>query len=88
MSADAPKKQKKFHEKYSFPFKLLCDENHDVLEAYGAWTLKKNYGREYMGIARISYLIDEQGKIAKVYEKVKTSEHPKQALADWVELAG
>ncbi len=86
MSADPPGKQKKFHTKYGFPYPLLCDEGHEVLEAYGAWGPKKLYGRNYMGIARISYLINEAGEVVKVYPKVKPISHPKQVLADWEAL--
>ena len=87
MSADPPKKQKKFHEKYGFPFALLCDEGHEVLEAYGAWGPKKLYGREYKGITRSSYLVDEAGTVVKAYPKVKPADHPKEVLADWDALA-
>ena len=86
MSADPPRKQKKFHEKYGFPYPLLCDVDHAVMEAYGAWGPKKLYGREYMGITRSSYLIDEAGKVLKAYQKVKPISHPTQVLADWEAL--
>ena len=87
MSADPPRKQKKFHEKYGFPFNLLCDESHEVLVAYGAWGPKKLYGREYQGIRRSSYLVDEAGTVVKVYPKVKPADHPLDVLADWDALA-
>ena len=86
MSADPPKKQKKFHQKYGFPYPLLCDEGHEVLEAYGIWAPKKLYGREYLGIRRSSYLIDEAGTVVKVYRKVKPISHPAEVLADWAAL--
>ena len=57
-------KQKKFVEKYNFPFMMLCDESHDMLTAYKVWALKKFMGREYMGILRVTYAIDKEGKIA------------------------
>ena len=82
MSADSTKKQKNFCEKQSFPFLLLSDESTNVLKAYDAWGLKKMYGREYEGIYRISYLIDAEGIIEKVYEKVKPKEHAKEVLKD------
>ena len=63
MSADSTKKQKNFCEKQSFPFLLLSDESTNVLKAYDAWGLKKMYGREYEGIYRITYVIDEDGTI-------------------------
>jgi peroxiredoxin Q/BCP len=87
MSADPPKKQKKFHDKHEFPYPLLCDEEHSVLSAYGAWGPKKLAGHKYEGITRISYLIDETGKIAKVYPKVKAATHAREVLEDWATLA-
>ncbi len=59
---------------------MLCDESHEMLEAYGAWGLKKFMGREYMGINRISYVIDEGGKIEHVFEKVNTKTHAQDVL--------
>lgn len=67
MSADSPAKQKMFAEKHGFQYPLLCDEEKNVLRAYHAWGKKKLYGREYDGIKRISYLIDEKGVIQKAY---------------------
>ena len=69
MSADSTKKQKNFCEKQSFPFLLLSDESTNVLKAYDAWGLKKMYGREYEGIYRITYVIDEDGTIINSYSK-------------------
>ena len=54
---------------------MLSDENKEMIEKYGAWVKKKMYGKEYMGIARISYLIDEEGKIQYIFDKVKTKTH-------------
>ena len=82
VSADPPKRQKKFVEKYQFPFQMLCDESHDMLIAYKAWGLKKFMGKEYMGIFRITYVIDENGKIANVYPKVNTKTHAQDILCD------
>ena len=82
MSADPPAKQKKFAEKQEFQYPLLCDEEKNVLRAYHAWGKKKLYGREYEGIKRISYLIDEKGVISKIYEKVKTKSHAQDILND------
>ncbi len=75
VSKDSVKSHKKFAEKYELPFPLLADEDTEVCKAYGVWKLKKFMGREYMGIDRMSFLIDKEGKIAKVYEKVKPKEH-------------
>jgi peroxiredoxin Q/BCP len=82
MSADSPAKQKKFAEKQEFQYPLLCDEEKSVLKTYHAWGKKKLYGREYEGIKRISYLIDEKGIILKAYEKVKTKTHAEDVLKD------
>lgn len=86
MSADSPAKQKKFAEKQDFQYPLLCDEQKDILKVYHAWGKKKLYGREYEGIKRISYLIDEEGIISKAYEKVKTKSHAQDVLKDIDEL--
>ena len=82
MSADSPARQNKFVAKNAFQYPLLCDEEKDTLRAYQAWGLKKMAGREYEGIYRISYLIDEAGKIEKVYPKVKTKSHAIDILAE------
>ena len=81
-SADPQKKQKKFCDKQNFQFPLLCDESHEMLEAYRVWGKKKFMGREYMGISRVTYIINEKGMIEKVYEKVKTTSHAKDILND------
>lgn len=75
ISADSVTSHKKFTEKFDLPFPLLSDETHDVCEAYGVWKLKKFMGREYMGIERSSFLVDEKGYIAKIYEQVKPALH-------------
>jgi len=75
VSADPPKKQKKFVEKYDFNYPMLCDESHNMLEAYGVWGLKKFMGREYMGISRVTYILDENHHVKEVYEKVNTKTH-------------
>jgi len=80
MSADSPARQRKFVEKNGFQFPLLCDETHETLKAYHAWGPKKLYGREYEGIRRISYLIDEEGTIIKSWPKVKTKTHAEEVL--------
>ena len=82
VSGDSLKKQKKFVEKYNFPFMMLCNESHDILKAYKVWALKKFMGREYMGILRVTYVIDKKGKIAKVYDQVKTKTHSQDVLSD------
>ena len=82
MSADSVKAQKNFCDKQSFPFQLLSDPDKSPIQAYEAWGKKKMYGREYEGIFRYSYLIDEKGMIEKAYEKVKVKEHAQEVLAD------
>ena len=84
ISADSVKAQKSFCGKKNFPFSLLSDESKDTIKAYGAWGFKKFMGREYEGIYRYSYLIDENGTIEQVYSKVKTKTHAKDVLEDLV----
>ena len=80
VSADSVKKQKNFHTKQKFNFDLLSDESHQMLEAFGVWGLKKFMGREYMGISRNTYVIDEKGFISSVFDKVKTKTHANDVL--------
>ena len=79
VSADSPSTQKKFVEKYNFPFEMLCDPPKDMLKSYKAWGLKKFMGKEYEGIHRISYLIKD-GVIKYVFDKVKTKTHAVDVL--------
>ena len=83
-SADPPKKQKKFCDKKNFPFFLLSDESHEMLKSYGVWGKKKFMGREYMGISRVTYIIDGNGIIEKVYEKVSVKSHARDILNNFV----
>ena len=80
VSADAQDKQTKFKEKYELPFPLLADEDKLVIEAFGVWGPKKFMGKEYDGIHRTTFVIDENGIIDEVIEKVKTKEHADQIL--------
>ena len=80
VSADPVTKQKKFCDKQKFPYDLLSDESHEMLKAYGVWGKKKFMGREYMGITRMTYVINEAGKVEHVIEKVKTMSHAKDIL--------
>ena len=82
VSADSVKRQKNFHDKQKFNFSLLSDESHAMLESYGVWGLKKFMGREYMGISRITYIVDLSGLIEKVYDKVSTKTHALDILHD------
>ncbi len=80
VSPDSVKKQAKFKAKHKLPFTLLDDTQHEVSNAYGVWGLKKMRGREYMGVHRITYLIDAEGKIIAAFEKVKPDEHSQEIL--------
>lgn len=80
ISADPIAKQKKFADKNELPFPLLADEDHTILNAFGVWGPKKFMGREFDGIHRTTFIIDENGIITDVIEKVKTKEHAKQIL--------
>ena len=82
MSADTVKSQNNFCNKQNFPFQLLSDTEKTTIRAYEAIGMKKMYGREYEGIFRISYLIDEKGIIEKVYSKVKPKEHASEVLKE------
>lgn len=81
VSPDDAKSHTKFRNKYSLPFTLLADTGHQVCELYGVWGIKKMFGREYEGVLRTTFLIDPQGKIARVYEKVKPAAHSAEVLA-------
>jgi peroxiredoxin Q/BCP len=72
--------------KFGLPFTLLADDDHAIAEAYGAWQLKKMLGKEYMGVARSTVIINPEGKVARVFEKVSASEHPAEVLAALKEL--
>ena len=82
MSADSSKKQKKFCDKQKFQYPMLSDEGKDVLKAYGVWGQKKFMGREYDGIFRNTYVIDEKGLIKKAYKKVNVKTHAQDILAE------
>ena len=80
VSADSAESHQKFREKYDLPFPLLVDEDHKMLEKYGAWREKNMYGKKSMGIQRSTYLIDASGKVAKVWKRVKVNGHDQQVL--------
>lgn len=81
VSADSEKRQSNFKNKYEFPFPLLADEDKTVINNFGVWGPKKFMGREYDGIHRMTFLIDENGIVERVIEKVKTKDHAAQILA-------
>jgi len=75
ISPDPVARHTKFIDKYELPFSLLADEDHAVAEAYGVWQLKKNFGKEYMGIVRSTFLIDEQGQVISEWRNVRVKDH-------------
>lgn len=81
VSPDPVKSHRKFADKYELPFTLLADVDHEVAEAYGVWKEKSMYGRKYWGNERTTFVIDENGRIAKVLPNVKPAEHVDQVLA-------
>lgn len=80
VSPDKPQAQAKFKNKYKLPFTLLADTGHRAAEAYGVWKEKSMYGKKYMGIERTTFLIGEDGKIRKIFSKVKPSGHAGEVL--------
>ena len=86
ISPDPSARLAKFEEKHALNFPLLSDEDHAVADAYGAWGLKKFMGKEYMGILRTTFIIDKQGRLTYVMDKVKTKSHHDDVLALLAEL--
>lgn len=82
VSADSIQRHLKFKEKYSIPFHLISDEDHVILNAYGVWGPKKFMGKEYDGIHRKTFIINAEGIIEEIIDKVKTKEHTKQIIKD------
>lgn len=80
VSPDSVQSHKKFQEKYNLPFDLLSDESKKVLEKYGVWKEKSMYGKKYFGVERTTFIIDEKGKIKKIFPRVKVEGHVKQVL--------
>ncbi|HEY3250319.1 MAG TPA: thioredoxin-dependent thiol peroxidase [Ignavibacteria bacterium] len=81
VSADDTKSHVNFKDKYELPFTLLSDPTHKMLEDYGVWQEKSMYGKKYMGIVRTTFIIDEKGKIEKVFAKVKVNGHVEEILS-------
>ena len=81
VSPDTIASHKKFIENHSLPFPLLADPDHAIAEAYGVWKEKSMYGKKYMGIERTTFLVGADGKIAKIFPKVKPEGHAEQVLA-------
>jgi peroxiredoxin Q/BCP len=80
VSCDSLKRHQKFIAKHNLPFNLISDEDHKVVNDYGVWQLKKFMGREYMGIVRTTFIIDENGLISDIISKVNTKEHTSQII--------
>ncbi|RDJ21339.1 peroxiredoxin [Bosea caraganae] len=81
ISPDPAKRHDKFKKKYELAFPLVADEAHAMLEAYGLWVEKSMYGRQYMGVERTTFLIDKDGRIARIWPKVKLAGHVEEVLA-------
>jgi peroxiredoxin Q/BCP len=80
VSVDDEKSHKKFETKYSLPFTLIADTDHNIVEAYGVWVEKNMYGKKYMGVARTTFIIDADGVISQIIEKVDTKNSSQQVL--------
>jgi len=80
ISGDSVKKQKNFHNKFAFPYNLIADENHDIIEKFGVWQEKKTFGKTYMGIVRTTFIFDENGICTRVIEKVTSKTAAEQIL--------
>lgn len=81
VSIDDERSHRKFIDKYELPFELIADTDKKIVEDYGVWGEKSMYGKKYMGTHRKTFLIDEKGKIVKVFDKVKVAEHANEVLA-------
>ena len=81
VSPDDEKTQKKFEVKYKLPFPLIADNSHDVLEKYGVWDHKKLFGRQYMGVLRTTFVINEKGVIEKIFTRPKNKAHAEEIIA-------
>ena len=81
VSADSTASHEKFIDKYSLSFPLLSDESKEMIKAYGVWQQKSMYGKKYMGIMRTTFIIDEQGRIAHIFEKIKVEGHTEEVLS-------
>lgn len=80
VSPDTMQVQKKFETKYKLPFPLIADTSHDILQKYGVWDQKKLFGREYMGVLRTTFIIDEKGNISRVFLKPRNKAHAQEIL--------
>jgi len=88
VSPDSPRKHRNFIEKKDLKITLLADEEKELCNLFGCWQLKKNYGREYMGVVRSTFIIDPEGKVAAKWEKVRVKGHVDEVKAKLAELQG
>ena len=86
VSPDEEKKHKKFEAKYGLPFVLISDPEHRIIDKYGVWGEKQLYGRNYMGLHRTTFLIDEKGVIRKIFLRPKNKQHAEEIIKAWSEL--
>lgn len=86
VSPDSVKKHCNFKKKYRLPYTLIADTDHAVARAYGVWKKKSLFGHKYMGIVRTTFLIDPEGRIARVFEDLRPDEHAREVLAALAEL--
>ncbi|CDG25130.1 MULTISPECIES: thioredoxin-dependent thiol peroxidase [Bacillus amyloliquefaciens group] len=87
VSPDSRDKHEKFKQKHDLPFQLLVDDEHKLAEAFDVWKLKKNFGKEYMGIERSTFLLDKEGCLVKEWRKVKVKDHVAEALRELEQIA-
>jgi thioredoxin-dependent peroxiredoxin len=83
ISPDAAEKHKNFETKFSLPFTLIADTTHAIIDKYGVWGQKQVYGRQYMGLLRTTFLINEKGTIHKIFLKPKSKQHTQEILTAW-----
>jgi thioredoxin-dependent peroxiredoxin len=83
ISPDEEKKHKKFENKYNLPFTLIADPKHTIIDKYGVWGEKQLYGRNYMGLHRTTFLIDEKGIVKKIFLKPRSKQHTEEILKAW-----
>ena len=86
VSPDNAAAQKKFEVKYKLPFRMISDTSHEIMEKYGAWDQKKLFGREYMGVLRTTFIIDEKGIIRKIFLKPRNKVHAEEIIETWKSL--
>lgn len=86
VSPDEEKKHKKFEAKYDLPFTLIADVDHTIIDKYGVWGEKQLYGRNYMGLHRTTFLIDEKGIIRKIFTRPKNKQHAEEIVKAWAEI--